>query len=100
MTLLTPYPQGVANTGPSVPSLKTPGPAAAVSSSASSSGNPRVLKTGMIFKKQTGAEMMKGVRDDIEEEDSEESYYRWSLYLLTMIGSMIILYLLYSFLDG
>ena len=74
MTLLTPYPQGVANTGPSVPSLKTPGPAATVSSS--SSGNPRVLKTGMIFKKQTGAEMMKGVRDDIEEEDSEESYYR------------------------
>ena len=74
--LLTPYPQGVANTGPSVPSLKTPGPAAAVSSSGSSSGNPRVLKTGMIFKKQTGAEMMKGVRDDIEEEDSEESYYR------------------------
>ena len=64
----------MANTGPSVPSLKTPGPAAAVSSS--SSGNPRVLKTGMIFKKQTGAEMTKGVRDDIEEEDSEESYYR------------------------
>ena len=83
MTLLTPIStlQGVANTGPSVPSLKTPGPAAAVSSSGSSSGNPRVLKTGMIFKKQTGAEMMKGVRDDIEEEDSEESYYRWWIYL-------------------
>ena len=31
----------------------------------------------MIFKKQTGTEMNKGVRDDIEEEDSEESYYRW-----------------------
>ena len=41
------------------------------------SGNSRVLKTGMIFKKQT--EMNKGVRDDIEEEDSEESYYRLTM---------------------
>ena len=42
-----------------------------------SSGNSRILKTGMIFKKQT--EMNKGVRDDIEEEDSEESYYRLTM---------------------
>lgn len=65
---------GVANTGPPVSSVKT----ATTSSSSitsSSSGNPRILKTGMIMKKQTVTEM-KGVRDDIEEEDSEESYYR------------------------
>jgi len=35
-----------------------------------------VLKTGMIMKKKPVMET-KGVRDDIEEEDSEESYYRW-----------------------
>ena len=34
----------------------------------------KVLKTGMIEKKPMTE--MKGVRDDIEEEDEEESYYR------------------------
>ena len=36
-----------------------------------------MLKTGMIMKKKPVMET-KGVRDDIEEEDSEESYYRYS----------------------
>ena len=35
---------------------------------------PRVLKTGMIDKKPMTE--IKGVRDDIEGEDEEESYYR------------------------
>ena len=41
----------------------------------SGSSLPRVLKTGMIAKKP--AVELKGVRDDIEEEDEEESYYRF-----------------------
>ena len=65
---------GVSNTGPPVSTTKTP--VSSSSTTTSSGGNPRILKTGMIFKKQTGTEMNKGVRDDIEEEDSEESYYR------------------------
>ena len=41
------------------------------------SNMPKVLKTGMIEKKPMTE--MKGVRDDIEEEDEEESYYRYSV---------------------
>ena len=36
----------------------------------------RALKTGMIAKKPQQLEQSKGVRDDIEGEDDEESYYR------------------------
>jgi len=36
----------------------------------------RVLKTGMIAKKPM-QDLSKGVRDDIDGEDNEESYYRW-----------------------
>ena len=42
--------------------------------SSSSSSSKRILKTGMIAKKPVVE--MKGVRDDIDGEDSEESYYR------------------------
>ena len=66
---------GVANTGPPVSSSVKTATTPASSTTSSSFGNPRILKTGMIMKKQTVTEM-KGVRDDIEEEDSEESYYR------------------------
>ena len=38
-------------------------------------GLGRVLKTGMISNKQESKEI-RGVRDDIEQEDEEESYYR------------------------
>lgn len=38
-------------------------------------GPSKVLKTGLIQKKPMIES--KGVRDDIEEEDEEESYYRW-----------------------
>ena len=36
----------------------------------------RILKTGMIAKKPM-QDLSKGVRADIDEEDDEESYYRW-----------------------
>ena len=62
---------GVSNTGVAQQPPATP------SSSSSSSANRKVLKTGMIAKKPMVE--MKGVRDDIEEEDSEESYYRLQL---------------------
>ena len=62
-------PLGVSNTGV----VQQP-PAPSNTSSKSSAASRRVLKTGMIAKKPVAE--MKGVRDDIEEEDSEESYYR------------------------
>ena len=69
--------KGVANTGPPVKDAKQPplSTTSATSSGSSTSGNPRILKTGMIMKTKPVTDM-KGVRDDIEEEDSEESYYR------------------------
>ena len=42
-----------------------------------SSSSSRILKTGMIEKKPRME--TKGVRDDIEEEDEEESYYRYEI---------------------
>lgn len=38
-------------------------------------GGRRVLKTGMIAKKPM-QDISKGVRQDIDDEDHEESYYR------------------------
>ena len=58
------------------PSKPVPTTKSAPTPSSGGSGNPRVLKTGMIMKKKPVMET-KGVRDDIEEEDSEESYYRY-----------------------
>ena len=47
-----------------------------------------MLKTGMIMKKKPVMET-KGVRDDIDEEDSEESYYRYlSDFLISARVSM------------
>jgi len=39
------------------------------------SGSTGALKTGMIIKPKVN--LVKGVRDDIDNEDDEESYYRW-----------------------
>ena len=68
---------GVSNTGVVAPSTARQPPSSSSSysaSSSSSSSSKRILKTGMIAKKPVVE--MKGVRDDIDEEDSEESYYR------------------------
>ena len=53
-------------------------PASSSSSKAAtfSKDGRKILKTGMIAKKPA-QDLSKGIRDDIDQEDDEESYYRW-----------------------
>jgi len=68
--------KGVTNTAPGVPQEQIiKGFQKAKEVGPGGSSLPRVLKTGMIAKNPVTE--LKGVRDDIEEEDEEESYYRW-----------------------
>jgi len=69
--------KGVTNSGPAIAGTQDQGSKGGQKMKQGPGGSslPKVLKTGMIEKKPMTE--MKGVRDDIEEEDEEESYYRW-----------------------
>ena len=49
----------------------------------------RILKTGMIMKKPM-QDLSKQGRTDIEEEDNEESYYRWKVCKRKQISNMLL----------